>query len=1022
MKNKRFFSSLFFLLTFFICSIKAQVPQQEILNRGGVALSTTNGIFISWRYLSTDTKEASFDLYRDGVKINNNPISTVTNYLDPSGNTTSKYVIRTLAGSEVTESTAEITVWENPYLRIPLQRPEEGITPPYTVTNDKKVESYPDGQSYTYTPNDCSVGDVDGDGEYEIIVKWDPSNARDNSHGGFTGNVYLDCYKLDGTYLWRIDLGKNIRAGAHYTQFMVYDLDGDGKAEVVCKTAPGTIDGLGKKVIMGTDDPDADYRNSSGYILSGPEYLTVFNGETGGEITTVAYNPLREKVDDWGDSYGNRVDRFLACIAYLDGIRPSIVMCRGYYTRAVLVAYDFDGTELKQRWIHDSAKSGQGAYGEGAHSLAVGDVDNDGFDEIVYGASVIDHDGSLLYRTGFGHGDALHLSDLDPDIDGLEIFMPHESKSAPYGYEMHMGATGEVIFGEKTGTDVGRGISADIDPDHRGSESWSTANSNVYNCKGEIISGSNRPSVNFRIYWDGDLQDELLDGTVISKWDGTRANTMIDLSTYHKASSCNSTKKTPNLSADILGDWREEVILWDSNTSSHLLVFTTTIPSEYRIPTLMHDHIYRMSVAWQNVAYNQPPHLGYYLADADTESARFIRNGEGSLNQSIEIGKSIQSISYKWVNAADVEITGLPEGIIFNKNADEMSFTISGTPTQTGEFDYSIKTVGGLTEASLKGTIRVKERTVLIPVAHFAFDESTGSFAENQISGRAEAVGFTPEWVEGIKGNALQLPADPADRRMVQTHYPEFTFGSEDFSFEVCFRSEGGSSVDWYLVHTGSHAKNADTGATGKWIGLQYKNEKLTFGIDDDVNKSNIDISAANYFNNEWTHVVCVRDIDNKELKMYINGKLAGKTTDKTGDISQTEDLVIGNCNVNFNTPFHGALDELKFYKGAMTEEMVIERYQELLTTSVGEDKEGAFVQVYPVLFKDQLTLKFDCDSSQDVNINLYSVSGMNVYNRDYKIDGQENITLSGLEYLPDGMYTLVIETPTAKMVRKVVK
>ena len=604
--------------------LSAQVPQIEKLNRGAVAVKMSasegqkkNGMFLSWRLLDTDPRSTAFNVYRNGTLLNPAPLTSVTNYTDTGGSTSATYEIETLVDGQVVERTTVTDVWNNIYREIPLKRPADGVTPPYSCTRNKETFSYPNGEAYSYSPNDCSAGDVDGDGEYEIIVKWDPSNSQDNSLAGYTGNVYLDCYKLDGTFMWRIDLGQNIRAGAHYTQFMVYDLDGDGKAEVACKTAPGTVDGQGKYVLMGNDDPKKDYRNSSGYILSGPEYLTVFNGETGAEITTVQYNPLRTVVSNWGDSYGNRQDRFLACIAYLDGVKPSLVMCRGYYTAAFLAAYDFDGKNLQQRWLHSSKTSGQGAYGQGNHNLSVADVDDDGYDEIIYGACAIDHDGTLLYRTGLGHGDAIHLSDLDPDIDGLELFTPHEETSAKYGFEIHSAGTGEIYYGEYTGSDVGRGLAADIDSTHRGFEFWSTANGNVYDCHGSVISTSNRPSVNFRIYWDGDLQDELFDGGKIDKWDSKnkKTNRIFTPYQYASASTCNSTKSTPNLVADLFGDWREELIQWNGATASSLVIFTTTYASPYRIPTLMHDHVYRMGVAWQNTAYNQPPHLGYFLPD-----------------------------------------------------------------------------------------------------------------------------------------------------------------------------------------------------------------------------------------------------------------------------------------------------------------------------------------------------------------------------------------------------------------------
>lgn len=593
---------------------QSSTRQMEYLDRGVVAIKTEKGVFISWRLLGNDPKQIAFNLYRNGKElVNNGLITGATNLTDISGKISDKYTLRTvLNGKEIDES-ATVSPWENAYKIIQMKRPAQGITP--------------DGASYFYKPNDCSVGDLDGDGQYEIIVKWDPSNAHDNAHTGFTGNVYLDAYKLDGTQLWRIDLGKNIRAGAHYTQFLVYDFDGDGKAEVVCKTAPGTKDGTGQFLSSGpaaNDDDQADYRNHTtdtikdiriGYIINGPEYLTVFNGQTGKELATTNYEPGRGNVSDWGDAHGNRVDRFLACVAYLDGVHPSIVMCRGYYTRTTLVAWDWKNGKLSKRWMYDSGfKAGVGAYGQGNHNLSVADVDGDGKDEIIYGASAFDDNGTLLYRTGLGHGDAMHLSDLDPDRPGLELWEVHEGMSKVCGYELHDARTGKILWGGSTPDDNGRGLAADIDPKHRGFEMWSKLADGVFDCKGNKIS-DNKPSVNFRIYWDGDLQDELLDNTKIDKWTANGSTRLISFDQYCNASSISGTKATPCISADILGDWREEVVLYNSSDPSQLILFTTTIPTEHRLYTLMHDPVYRLGIAWQNVVYNQPPHLGFYIGD-----------------------------------------------------------------------------------------------------------------------------------------------------------------------------------------------------------------------------------------------------------------------------------------------------------------------------------------------------------------------------------------------------------------------
>ncbi|WP_435303350.1 rhamnogalacturonan lyase [Paenibacillus amylolyticus] len=565
----------------------------EYLDRGVVAVKTGTGVFVSWRLLGTEGSNVSFNVYRDGTKVNATPITNSTNLQDASGTSSSKYTVRAVVSGTEQAASGVASVWGNNYLSVPLSVPAGGTTP--------------DGVAYTYSANDASAGDLDGDGEYELIVKWDPSNSKDNSQSGYTGEVFIDAYKLNGTRLWRISLGKNIRAGAHYTQFMVYDLDGDGKAEVAMKTADGTKDGTG--VVIG--DASKDYRNSSGYVLSGPEFLTVFNGQTGKALSTVNYEPARGNVSSWGDNYGNRVDRFLAAIAYLDGERPSLVMARGYYTRTVLVAYNWRNGQLTKQWTFDSNTSGNSGYaGQGNHNLSVADVDGDGKDEIVYGAMAVDDNGKGLYTTGLHHGDAMHLSDLDPDRPGLEVFQVHETPSNA-GVEFRDAGTGQLIWGVKTTKDIGRGMAADIDPRYKGAEVW--ADGSLYTPKGQKLGTTLPSSTNFGIWWDGDLLRELLDSNRIDKWNYAN-NTTVNLLTASGVSSNNGTKSTPNLQADLFGDWREEVV-WRTNDSSALRIYTTTAVTDKRIYTLMHDPVYRLGVAWQNVAYNQPPHTGFYLGE-----------------------------------------------------------------------------------------------------------------------------------------------------------------------------------------------------------------------------------------------------------------------------------------------------------------------------------------------------------------------------------------------------------------------
>ncbi|MDY0910029.1 rhamnogalacturonan lyase [Microbacterium sp. CFBP9034] len=712
-------------------------PQLEALDRGLVAVSTSDGVFLSWRLLAPEAGPAtdtglsgpSFAVFRDGERIAT--VDDSTNYADAAGTADSVYTVAP-AWHDVVGTQAEgVSAWEAGYYDLPLRKPADGVTPA--------------GEAYTYAANDAAVADVDGDGAYEFVVKWDPSNSKDVSQKGYTGPVFIDTYEFDGTLLNRLDLGLNIRAGAHYTQFMVSDFDGDGRAETMLKTAPGTTsiryaaDGTvvsEQPITMlpadleagyrATDDyrmSAADYRSHlievfqgwsehpevvaghwpatleqawgipvaheyplseahaaeltdyfigvyaparsarndlttfEGFIVDGPEYLSVFDSATGEELETVAYEPGRG--DDgllWGDyamsriEPGNRVDRFLAGVAYLDGTHPSAIFARGYYTRSTVAAYDWDGEHLSQRWFVDSGHVpmtnpfNDGPHGrdgtdpeygrlttQGFHSLSAADVDGDGKHEIVYGAATLDDDGGLLYSSfdelpegsaapgetvRLGHGDAMHVTDIDPNRPGLEIWTAHEGATfAPYGSAMRDAATGEVLFGSYSGRDTGRSMIGDVRTDSPGAEVWAsmpngTEGSGLLSATGAPLSPTT-PGTNQSIRWAADLTTQIVDGALevtptIRDWtrgvvltaDGTRTN--------------NGTKGNPSLVADVLGDWREELLVRTADSSA-LRIYTSTEVTNHKLTTLMHDVQYRAEAARQNTTYNQPSYTSYYL-------------------------------------------------------------------------------------------------------------------------------------------------------------------------------------------------------------------------------------------------------------------------------------------------------------------------------------------------------------------------------------------------------------------------
>ncbi len=664
----------------------------ENLDRGVVAVKTADGVFISWRRLATEPADTQFTLYRNKEKVTE---GAITNYVDAGGNIGDNY---TVAASG--KMSAPASVLADQYIEIPC-----GETPEYMgepVTSREGV-FYP-----SYSPGDASYGDLDGDGQYEIVMLWNPGDEKDAASTGRTGKVYIDAYKLDGTMLWRIDMGYNVRAGQHDTMFCIADFDSDGNSEVMLKTADGTTDAQGN--VIGDASKGDTYENSwaaknAGKNLLGPQYVTVFDGPTGVALDSIPYKPGNDGTDafykSFGDDFGNRCERYNATIANIHGSYPSAVFTRGYYFgknistpngRTGAQAVSFRNGKLTEDWTFDTADAQYNQYiGQGNHQIEAGDVDGDGKDEIFYGALAWDDDGSLLWCTFQEHGDAMHLGDFDPTKEGLEFMKVYEDYGAggavfqlngdalkPYitsntvfknsaaavkggasetehqwGSSVQNAKTGEFYQIHNGIKDTGRGMIANIGYKDSWYVMWSAGSAGYWDNKGEELPDL-KLAINGRIYWDGDLQDELQDHhgagkeISISKWND-KENKVDEIFAPADTHSINSTKGNVNAQGDLIGDWREEFVTyvvksetpkeekmtftgtWDDVKQEYrkvevtatktvkqyaLRIYTTTIPTEYNFYTLAHDDIYRNSSGVYANCYNQPPHVSWYMNDA----------------------------------------------------------------------------------------------------------------------------------------------------------------------------------------------------------------------------------------------------------------------------------------------------------------------------------------------------------------------------------------------------------------------
>lgn len=934
--------------------------QLEDLDRGLVATSTSEGVFLSWRLLADEVTAYSdyglrgtdFNVYRNGEKIAT--VTSSTNYLDEDGTNDSEYYVSAVVDGEETGNQSEaVTPWAQSHYDLPLQKPEDGVTPA--------------GEAYSYHAIDMSVGDVTGDGQYEYIVKWEPTNSKDVSQKGYTGKTYIDTYTFDGELLYRIDLGVNIRSGAHYTQFLVYDFDGNGKSELMFKTAPGTkvihYNESGEVtseeyITMPQEDLDAGYsneddyrmspddyynhvvemfmnwheheevvagdwpatleesfgiepeysyplsredaesladyfmdeyapsrsgrndlRNFEGFILEGPEYITAFNGETGAEMDTVHYKPGRQ--DDgllWGDyamsriEPGNRVDRFLAGVAYLDGQNPYAVFARGYYTRAAIVSYTFDGKNIEENWVADSGwtpmsnpfnDGPHGVLGEneayatlttqGNHQFSTADVDGDGKHEIVYGAATIDHDGSLLYSSreelpegsgnpgaeaGFGHGDALHVADIDPEREGLEIFSVFEGGPwAPYGYALRDAATGEVIYGEYTGKDTGRGMIGDVNRGKRGLETWAV---DLRTADGELI-GTSRPGTNMNIKWAADMTTQLVNGSsgapTIDDWEN---GTML---TAEGTRTNNGTKGNPSLVADVFGDWREELLV-RTEDSSAIRIYINDEVTDRKLHTLMHDVQYRTGISWQNSGYNQPAYTSYYFG-SDMDWSKVDVPNAGQLEYVEEEGKEIdvteleelidsaKAISNENETYTEVTYQALQEAIVA---AEESEI----------KFESDLYTALEALQEAIDGLIEVID---LGPGWRFDFGSENSPVA-NGYERVSEVMNYDAERGYGFKDgtDGFRDQEGPNDllRDFILAYNKEFQVDVPDGEYDVRIitGSEWNSNTSTYTLE-GGETKGGEGTSAGEFV--EYTD---TVTVED--GQLNI------YFSGEWARINAV--------------------------------------------------------------------------------------------------------------------------------------------------------------------
>ena len=975
------------LLALSILVATAFLPMQasasrEMENLGRGVIATYNGgypsssVFIAWRMLGTEPNDVGYNVYRGNTKLNSSPITSSCNYLDNGGTANSTYSVAAVINGIEQDRSDPVKTWTGSYLgsgrfmgcqEIPLT-PRTG-----------------------YEANDAAIGDLDGDGEYELILKRLSTTLTDET----TAFHFLEAYEMDGTLLWSINMGPNELFAPLEINPIVYDFDGDGRAEVVVRTTEGVTDALGNTIGDTDNDGVTDYRYSGvqnggwRFMSEGPEFLSVFDGLTGKEIARAPYIE-RDPISQWGlpgqtlGQYAHRADKCMLTPAYLNGETPSIVITRGIYEKIALEAWDYRNGTLTQLWHFDTDMSGYGDYAQqGNHNLTVGDCDGDGFDEIVYGQMTIDHDGSGLYTTKRGHGDAIHMGKMIPNREGLQIYGVHEHP--PYGADLRDAATGEAIWEHTADGDTGRGCAAHIDADHPGYQMWDVGITGTYDCSTQTKISDNAINWgNFLIWWDGDLQREILDGVsespIINKWNssGNYGERLVSLYNYpssYSTTTINSTKANPCISGDLFGDWREEAIFPASDHSS-LYIYSTATMTSHRIYTLMHDSMYRTAIAWQCNQYNQPPHPSFYIgagmSTPPTPDIKLVELDATPPEAPTELiaTPGNNSVELDWADNTESDLRSYsvyrlpnPQGstgiAIIASNLTESAYT-DKTIASTTTYYYAVTASDSVAnESAYSAPVNITTAEIDPTVEFWDFEDGTEglSFSDNgTIPGGSTGINGTimHGWYDNgpiytnathANGGNLALHSTYQDGYIHEDTGGLLSWSSPSWTIELAFRVDSASSEWWsFFTKMGSSYSVAESDFYFQRKGTDNNEIRLNYHAADGTQYIVDGTTTLNY--GQWYGVAAIVDSQAGTITMYVDEGTGYKQDGQTTGLSGA-DLSVSVSSANYSIfrdyyngnqwdNYLGAMDNLRISATALSIKELIP-----LTPSDDTDADG---------------------------------------------------------------------------------